>query len=96
MAYAQAFEVNKQGTARIVPVNDNGVIGRNTNIGSHFVASDGKRTMFVPMICFSCRNYDPGEYGDYGSKLSPAYCEANVWWPTRKGTCKKYRGYNGS
>lgn len=43
--------------------------------------------IFVPRCCAECSNFDPGEYGDYGSKLSGPYCERNVWFPTRRGTC---------
>lgn len=75
----------------ITVTNKHGVQGVKESIGNHFISSNGSTSMFVPLICTNCDNYDPGEYGDYGSKLSPPYCEANVWFPTRTGTCGKYR-----
>lgn len=63
--------------------------------GADVVQSDGTKRfqtalpLFVPDICRHCPNYDAGEYGDYGNLLSGPYCEANVWFPTRTGQCKK-------
>jgi hypothetical protein len=70
-------------------VNKHGVKGAQVAIGRMFRASDGSTSIFVPEVCLDCSNYDSGEWGDYGTKLSPPYCERNVWWPTHKGTCRK-------
>lgn len=77
-----------------IATNGHGVQGRWSHSGTMFGREiDGQwRTCipeFVPLCCLDCRNYDPGEYGDYGSLLSGPYCEKNVFFPTKKGTCKK-------
>lgn len=43
--------------------------------------------VFIPRCCIECCNYDSGELGDYGERLSGPWCERNVFWPTKKGTC---------
>jgi hypothetical protein len=63
--------------------------------GNHYgsLQADGTfRTnvpIFVPACCLDCRHYDMGEVGDYGSKLGPPCCDLNLFFPTRKGTCKR-------
>ena len=42
----------------------------------------------IPRCCIECSNYDSGELGDYGERLSGPWCGRNVFWPTQKGTCK--------
>ena len=44
--------------------------------------------LFVPRVCCGCPHLDQGEHGDYGDLLSVPFCERNVWFPTKKGTCK--------
>jgi hypothetical protein len=72
--------------------NKHGVRGSWSDTGRWGQYVDGQweshRRIFVPAVCSTCRFFDPGEYGDYGEHLSPPYCEKNVWFPTRKGTCK--------
>lgn len=79
--------------------NKHGVKGIYERDGNHFVRHTLNKTTgtwnterntstFVPKVCLDCPFYDAGEYGEYGSKLSFPYCERNVWFPTRKGTCK--------
>lgn len=43
----------------------------------------------VPECCFSCKYFDDGERGEYGDILTPPYCTINIWFPIRKGQCKK-------
>lgn len=78
--------------------NKNGIFGRWSHSGSHFGADvtqlDGTTRfqtglpLFVPYVCLMCWNYDPGEYEE-GSLISGPYCGINLWFPTRKGTCKR-------
>jgi hypothetical protein len=72
--------------------NKHGVRGSWSDSGRWRRQVDGRweshRPIFVPAVCQTCRFFDPGESGDYGEHLSPPYCEKNVWFPTRKGTCK--------
>lgn len=76
----RAFRVDRQGTAEQIPVNRHGVL----------LVMAGKDA--VPIICVSCTNYDPGEFED-GYRLTGPWCNANVWFPTRRGTCGKYQGW---
>lgn len=76
--------------------NRHGVAGYFDSTGAHYGRRNSEtgriethRPVFVPKICTSCPNFDEGEYGDYGSKLSPPYCTANVWFPTSTGRCKR-------
>lgn len=89
----RAFRVHANGAVELCVMNKHGVTGWDSSIGSMWVSSNGSRTQFIPDICYSCQNHDYGESGEYGGKLSPDYCMANVWWPTKKGTCGKYDGY---
>lgn len=82
-------------------VNQHGIEGEYYGIGSYFYrvtrhadgtvekGAPGHGSIFVPNVCLDCPLLDGGEFGDYGSQLSPPYCMANVWFPTRKGTCKR-------
>lgn len=76
----------------VLPVNENGVVCRRSYTGAHYQVTGKDHSQLIPVLCFSCNNFEVGEYGDMGSKLSPDYCLANVWWPTKQGTCKKYKG----
>lgn len=53
---------------------------------------DGKwrdnNPIMIPLCCTQCFNFDPGEVGDYGERLTPPWCLKNVFFPTKKGTCK--------
>lgn len=79
--------------------NEHGVEGVWSHCGTHFgkfvKEADGSERfktalpLFVPRCCIECSNYDMGEYGDYGNLLSGPTCSENVWFPVRKGTCKK-------
>lgn len=80
-------------------INEHGVWGYWSHCGTMFGRSveqpDGTvrfqaaLPLFVPKVCVECPEFDYGEYGDYGNLLSGPYCEANIWFPTRKGTCKR-------
>lgn len=81
--------------------NLHGVEGVVLSTGSCYtgIREDGTRgtyaPVFVPLCCTECVWFDAGEFGDYGTPLSPPYCEKNVWFPTRTGTCKKQQtGYD--
>ena len=43
--------------------------------------------LFVPKCCLSCPFYDDGERDDMGYLVSAPYCERNIWFPVKKGTC---------
>ena len=45
----------------------------------------------IPKICRSCRHFD-SDYDEYMG-ISSWFCNKNVWWPTKKGTCKKWEGW---
>lgn len=73
--------------------NENGITGKIMSTGCHFCGLvDGRYVnnapVFVPDCCLNCLHFEEGEYGDYGSRLSPPYCLKNIWLPVRKGTCK--------
>ncbi len=74
--------------------NKHGVVGILENSG-HFGHSSPNGSfimnlpIFVPQACLDCQHYDRGEFGDYGSKLSPPYCAINCFFPTKKGTCAR-------
>lgn len=82
-------------------LNKHSVLVTSLPVGVHFRITDkegkdtGKRSIDIPNVCLSCANFEHGELGDYGSVLSPPYCAANVWWPTRKGTCGKWTARYG-
>jgi hypothetical protein len=46
--------------------------------------------IFIPQICTSCQHYSGPEYGDYGTQYSWPYCMLGLFFPTRRGTCKRY------
>ena len=79
--------------------NTHGVEGYWSHCGTHFgrriTDRDGTSRfvtavpLFVPAICSTCPNFEPGEYGDYGSLLSGPYCTANIWLPVRTGRCRR-------
>ena len=50
-----------------------------------------------PALCLTCRHYDAGEFGEYGTLLSGPSCWLNVYFPTRSGFCWRYqpRGRHG-
>ena len=41
----------------------------------------------IPLCCKNCLHF--GNDWDEWSGRTYYYCERNVWFPTRKGTCKK-------
>jgi len=47
--------------------------------------------LFIPNICCKCTNFDT-EWSEV-SMGETHYCEKNIWFPSKKGTCKKYNGY---
>lgn len=44
----------------------------------------------VPVICTSCKFFEREEWSD-GDTLAPPCCARNVFFPTRKGSCKVYK-----
>ena len=44
-----------------------------------------------PALCLTCRHYDDGEFGDYGTRLSGPSCQLNVYFPTRSGFCGRHQ-----
>lgn len=42
---------------------------------------------YIPVICSFCKHEDH-EIGEMGTVLCGSYCTKNVWFPTKKGTCK--------
>jgi len=41
-----------------------------------------------PAVCRSCKYLD-SDYDEYRD-VTGWFCNKNVWWPTKKGTCKKW------
>lgn len=72
--------------------NKHGVEGKYKGLG-RFVKLDKNFNKtpdqydFIPKCCLECGNLDV-ELGDYGSQLTPYYCEKNIFFPTKKGTCR--------
>jgi hypothetical protein len=79
-------------------INKHGVLCSVSNSGfyGHYEEDlwDGKKRfvsnvpILIPQCCIECCNFDNGEFGDYGERLSPPYCMRNIWFPIRKGYCK--------
>jgi hypothetical protein len=75
-------------------VNKHGIRGYMSSIGTcfHRRKPDGTyevdAPLFVPLCCVDCPFFDHGEFGDYGQLLSGPYCTSNLWFPTKKGSCK--------
>lgn len=80
--------------------NEHGIEGKYSHSGTMYgrdiILEDGTKRfqtclpIFVPLVCTQCPLLDWGEQGDYGSLLSGPYCEANIWFPTRTGMCKRF------
>lgn len=43
----------------------------------------------IPKICSLCKHHDY-EIGEMGTVLCGSYCSKNLWFPTKKGTCKLF------
>ena len=59
--------------------------------GVEVVAAVGGRYT-IPKICSLCKHHEY-EIGEMGTVLCGSYCAANLWFPTKKGTCKKFIPY---
>lgn len=44
-----------------------------------------------PECCQNCRHFN-SEYSEWSNETY-YYCYKNVWWPTKKQTCKKKSSY---
>jgi hypothetical protein len=43
----------------------------------------------IPIICSICKHHEY-EIGEMGTVLCGSYCAKNLWFPTKKGTCKLF------
>ncbi len=83
--------VNKHGVECVV--ESSGHFGR---FSEELKIWETNLPILVPVVCTTCENYDPGEPGDYGSKVGAPYCMINCFFPVRKGTClRKKERING-
>jgi hypothetical protein len=53
------------------------------------IPEQGFPTCDVPVICLGCTHYEDGEFGEMGSRLSPPFCNQNIWFPIAAGHCKR-------
>lgn len=44
----------------------------------------------VPVLCTHCKFFEHAEYSE-GETLAPPCCRKNIYFPTRKGTCKGHQ-----
>lgn len=85
--------------------NEHGVLCRSFTTGPYFMAVVGlgedeeliyetNAHVEVPECCVSCDHFEV-DYGEFMTQLSPPYCCLNIWFPRKKGTCKKRKPVYG-
>lgn len=77
----------------MIRVNKYGVRCAVSSIGSCWKDERGiiNAELLIPVFCLSCKYYDNGEVGDYGNLLTGPGCTLNLHFPTRKGTCGRFK-----